>query len=51
MGERVVDGVRELMLAVESDAGDLVILSVSAPQDSFDSGTLLDAFRTARLDE
>jgi|GEM_PF-2716563 len=48
-GEVVADGVRELMLAVESDDGDLVILSVSAPEDAFASGSLLEAFRTARL--
>lgn len=49
-GELVADGVRELMLAVESDEGALVIVSVSGPEDAFASGALLEAFRTARLD-
>lgn len=49
VGTDVADGVRELMLAVESDDGDLVILSVSGPVSAFDSGTLEEAFRTSRL--
>jgi hypothetical protein len=49
-GMQVADGVRELILAAVSDSGDLVILSVSAPQDAFASGTLDEAFRTAQLD-
>lgn len=49
-GEVVDGGVRELMLAVECE-GDLVILSVSGPEDAFDSGSLLEAFRTALVDE
>lgn len=49
-GQQVSGGVRELMLAVEADDGDLVIVSVSAPEEAFESGTLLEAFRTARVD-
>lgn len=46
VGEVVNDGVRELMLAVESDEGDLVIVSVSGPEDAFDSGSLVAAFES-----
>lgn len=49
-GQQVSGGVRELMLAVESGDGDLVIVSVSAPEDAFTSGTLLEAFRTSSVD-
>ena len=49
-GEQVADGVRELILAAVSDSGDLVILSVSAPEDAFGSGALYEAFRTARVE-
>jgi len=49
VGAEVTDGVRDLMLAVETSDGDLVILSVSAPVAAFDSGTLQESFRTARV--
>jgi hypothetical protein len=49
-GEQVAQGVRELILAAVSDSGELVILSVSAPENAFRSGTLDEAFRTARVD-
>jgi len=49
VGVEVTDGVRDLMLAVETSDGDLVILSVSAPVAAFDSGTLQESFRTARV--
>lgn len=49
IGVEVTDGVRDLMLAVETSDGDLVILSVSAPVAAFDSGTLQESFRTARV--
>src|SRR5665648_816055 len=36
-------------IGVEVSDGDLVILSVSAPVAAFDSGTLQESFRTARV--
>lgn len=51
VGEEVLpDGVRVLMLAVESDAGDLVIVSVSGPEEAFESGSLVAAFRDLDVD-
>lgn len=49
-GARVVDGVRELVLVTQTTAGDLVILSVSGPEDAFTSGELAEAFRTLRVE-
>lgn len=49
-GSRVADGVRELVLVTETGAGDLVILSVSGPEESFASGELTEAFRTATVE-
>lgn len=48
-GSRTVDDLRELVLVVEADDGDLVVLSVSGPASAFDSGTLTEAFRTAEI--
>lgn len=46
-GSRTVDDLRELVLVVEADGGDLVVLSVSGPRSAFASGSLAEAFRTA----
>jgi len=48
-GAAVVDGVRELVLVVEAPDGALVVLSVCGPEDAFASGSLAEAFRTARV--
>lgn len=48
-GSRTVDDLRELVLVVEAEGGDLVVLSVSGPRSAFASGSLAEAFRTARI--
>lgn len=48
-GARVSGEDRELVLVTETEAGDLVILSVSGPADAFESGQLTEAFRTATV--
>lgn len=49
-GARVLEGVRELVLVTQTSTGDLVIVSVSGPQDAFESGELVEAFRTLRVE-
>lgn len=48
-GAEVIDHVRELVLVVEAEDGDLVILSVCGPTTAFRSGSLVEAFRMAQL--
>lgn len=48
-GLRVTGEVRELVLVAESGDGALVVLSVSGPPEAFASGSLAEAFRTARV--
>ncbi|KGM15100.1 hypothetical protein N867_12050 [Actinotalea fermentans ATCC 43279 = JCM 9966 = DSM 3133] len=48
-GARVSGDDRELVLVTETEAGDLVVLSVSGPEDAFESGQLTQAFRTATV--
>lgn len=48
-GSRTVDDLRELVLVVEAGDGELVVLSVSGPRSAFASGSLSEAFRTARI--
>lgn len=49
-GAAEADGQREMVLVVETDDGDLVVLSVCGPVEAFDSGSLAEAFRTARVE-
>ena len=49
-GAQVVDGVREVVLAVEHPDGRLVLLSVSGPEEAFASGELDESLVTVRVE-